>query len=285
MNTQLNLFEFNNYRSFLNCVFDQFKNKNPRFTYGSWAKNLGLKSNTSIIKVLNGQREAGSEIAEKLIQYFKFNPDEGAYFLDLIRLSKAKKDPRLAVVILERMKKKYSRANVKILDEKEFSVIAHWWYYGLRQLIKISAIPNDPIWIAKQFHFKVTPSDIKKAIQDLISLGLVDLENEGKTLRLTKDALDTSHDLSSEALKRFHQNMLENAKISLEKIAVKERFISSMTTAIAIEDLPRAKEFLDSCLDEFCRLFEVQNPDTVFQLQFQLFPLTKLQSKTKGVLS
>src|SRR3989338_5648758 len=134
METTLNIFEFTNYRSYLQAYYDDTKKKNLSWSYEAWSRKLGLQNNSSIIKILQGHREAGPDITYKLVDYFKFKNDERAYFEDLIRLSKAKKDPRLAVALMQKMQKQHSKSNVKFLDDREFSAISYWWFYAIRQM-------------------------------------------------------------------------------------------------------------------------------------------------------
>src|SRR3989338_2790462 len=275
MEAHQNIFEFTNYRSYLQAYYDDAKKNNPSWSYEAWSRKLGLQNNSSIIKILQGHREAGPNITYKLVDYFGFKSDERAYFEDLIRLSKAKKDPRLAVALMKKMEKQQPKSNVKFLDDKEFSAISYWWFYAIRQMTRLKDFRNDSHWIAKKLSFRVQPKEIKKAIQILLDLGLLKLDKKSNRLHISKDRINTSDDIASEALKRFHEGMLENAKSAIRSVKVKERQISGCTLAIAQEDIPEARKFIQQFEEEFIKLFDCKNADTIYQLNTQFFPLIK----------
>lgn len=285
METQLNIFEFTDYRSYLNSYYQDTKKKNYAWSYEAWAQKMGLKSNSSILKILNGQREAGPEVTHKFIDYFKFKNDERIYFEDLVRLSKAKKDPRLAVALMQKIQKTHPKSKTKFLNDKEFSAISHWWFYAIRQMVRLIGFKNDPKWISRKLAFHVPSKEINKAINILVKLKLLKLDQKTKQLSTTKERLNTSDDVASEALKRFHEEMLMNAKTAIRSIAVKDRQISGCTLAVSKEDIPKAKKLVREFEEEFSKLFDSKNADTVYQLNVQFFPLIKnLIPNKKGVI-
>src|SRR3989338_1064134 len=273
MEQKPNIHEYTSYRAYLQSHYEDSKKKNPSWSYEAWARKLGLKNNTSILKIIHGQREAGPAIAQKFSEYFKFDVDERVYFEDLIRLSKSKKDPRLAVALMYKMMKQYPQSKVRFLNDKEFSAISHWWFYVIRQMTKLKGFRNDAQWISRQLHFHVPPKEIKKAIEILQELKLLKIENS--ELKMTKERLNTSDDVASEAVKRFHEEMIENAKQAVRSVPVLERQISGVTLAVSEEDLPKAKHIIEEFEEKFSKLINSKNANTVYQLNTQFFPLLK----------
>ncbi|MNT06148.1 hypothetical protein D3C72_1408020 [compost metagenome] len=82
-----------------------------------WAQRMGLRDTSSITKILNGAREPGELITERLVAYFDFNDKDKLYFEDMIRLKKISKDPRLSAVLMEKM-------GVEALESQSFTVQA-----------------------------------------------------------------------------------------------------------------------------------------------------------------
>lgn len=107
----VNIFSFNDYRSFLLAYAHVMKEKNPRWSFGAWARRLELKTTSSLTKILQGDRNPGAEITDKFVKYFRFSEQETEYFRDLIRLEKIKHDGRLVSLLVEKMKKEYPTAS------------------------------------------------------------------------------------------------------------------------------------------------------------------------------
>ena len=65
---------------------------------------------------------------------------------------------------------------------------------------------------------------------------------------------------------------------------VQERDISSMTLAIDRKKLQKAKELINKFKDDMEELIESNNPDDVYNLSIQLFPLTVRTGETNATL-
>lgn len=270
----LNVKHFSDYRDFLNAHFASKKISNPKWSYGLWATRLGLKATSSLTKIINNERAPGPEITNKLASYFCFDENELNYFTDLIRLSKIKDDPRLSVLLMERMGREHPDAKLKILEDKSFQIISNWFCMAIREMVRLNDFKEDPAWIQKRLSFEVKTSDIRKALEDLLQLGLLKRGADGKLIT-SSGLLHTTNDISSEAIKRHHEQMIDNSKISLRRDNVEIREFSAQTLTINLSKLPEAKELIRQFKGKFTRLLEETQGDETYQLQIQFFPLTK----------
>ncbi len=274
MKVSQEIHHFTDYRAYLVAHAQDMKRQNSSWSYGSWAKRLGLKTTSSITKIIQGDRDPGPGVTEKLIQYFRFNPIQAEYFRDLVRLYKVRHDPRLSVLLMEKMGKDHPNGAIRILDDKTFSAISNWYYLPLREMLRMKGFIESADWISKKLRFKVTPREVTQAYRTLEYLGLAQRDASGR-LRITEGKINTTHDVASEAIKRYHEQMLENAKISIRTCPVEEREITGTSLAIRSENLSRAKEMVREFRKKFAQTFEEENGDSVVQFQLQLFPLTK----------
>lgn len=274
MATEYNIHEYTDYRTFLRSYSQDMKQKKVTWSYGAFAQALKLKTTSSITKIVQGQRDAGPEITEKMISFFGFNEKQAQYFRDLVRLEKIKKDPRLSLILMEKMGKEHPDGSLKIMDDKSFLVISNWYYLALRELCRMKKFKEEPQWIANLFQFKVTARDISHAIRTLLDIGLLKRKSNGR-LYVDHGRLNTTNDIASEAIKRYHEQMLENATVAIRKFSVDEREITSTSLLMSSKNIDVAKELIRDFKKKFERLMEEDSGDQVFQLQIQLFPLTK----------
>ena len=135
-----------------------------------WARQLGLKDTSSITKILNGQRHPGSKLTQKLSDFFEFEHEESQYFEDLVRLQKHGNDPKLCIAIMERMEKLHPNAQMRIIDLSPFNLISHWYCLVIREMVRLESFKEDYEWISSKLNFKVTPKEVKKTINLLLSL-------------------------------------------------------------------------------------------------------------------
>lgn len=275
MAISLSVTNFTDYRAFLIAHAQERKVKVPRWTYGSWAKRLNLKATSSLTKVIHGQRNPGPDITEKLVAYFRFSPSEADYFRDLVQLHKVKKDPRLAVVLMERLQKDSSSNGISFIDEKTFSVISEWYCYAVREMVRLDHFFENPNWIAAKLRFKTSPRQIRKAVDDLLSVGLLQRNSRGR-LEIREARIDTSHDVASEAIKRNHEQTLENAKLAIRNVEIGLREMTGATMVMSTDSVPAAKEAIRRFRRKFAQTFEVNRGNAVYQIHVSLFPLTRV---------
>jgi uncharacterized protein (TIGR02147 family) len=277
MHQRLNVHQFTDYRTFLTAYVQGNKQAKPQWSYGAWAQNLGLKTTSSITKIIQGQREPGPAITEKLIKYFGFNQKQAQYFRDLVRLEKIKNDPRLSVLLMQKMGKDHPDASLRIMDDKVFLTISNWYILALRELCRAGHFKEDPEWIAQQFHFKVTSREIRQAIEALIELQLLQRDRQGR-LKIIDGRIDTTTDVASEAIKLYHEQMLTHAKEAIRKFGVKEREFTATSLLMSSKNIEKAKTLIRDFRHNFEKLMEEDSGDQIYQIQIQLFPLTKKES-------
>ena len=272
--SSLNIFQYACYRAFLTAYSAEKKQQNPHWSFGLWAKNLGLAGTASLTMVLNGQRNPGRGMAQKFLDYFKFNKCEAEYFQDLIRLKKVENDPRLSVLLMEKLAHLGPHVNFIKISSEQLRVISGWHYYAIREMIHLADFREDADWIVARLNFKLTAREVTKAINDLLALGLLARGEQGE-LVCSFGSLDTESDVASECLKKFHEEMIGHARTAIRKTDVKNRSINGMTLTINQVDLAKAKELICRFQDDLCKLMEVKNGDATYQCNIQFFPLTR----------
>jgi uncharacterized protein (TIGR02147 family) len=266
--------EFTDYRSFLLAHAQRAKQERSSFSLGHWARRLGLKDTSSLTKILNGDREPGDQMTERLVDYFKFNSREADYFRDLVRLSKIRRDPRLSVALLEKMAKKYPSGSFRQLDEKSFSLLANWFYLPLREMIRFEEFQESSDWINSNLQFHVGARDLRLAVETMLELNLLSRDEKGR-LQVTDAQVVTQNDYASEAIKRYHEQMLEHAKLAIRKFSVDEREYQADCIIINTSNIPLAKQMIREFRKKLTESLEEHSGDSVYQLQIQFFPLTK----------
>ncbi|MFL5814225.1 MAG: TIGR02147 family protein [Bdellovibrionia bacterium] len=270
------VYEYSDFRLYLREVYKIRKSSSRHWTYDTWAKKLGLKSSSTLIMILQGSRNPGPKLAQALASSLELKPNEAHYFQDLISLEKAKKNPHLHVVLLERLRKQNPVRSFRMIDRDSFSAISNWYCYAIREMVDLKDFREDPEWIQARLHFKVSKKEITDAIESLLRLGLLERDENG-FLKYAPGAVSTGNDLHNEGLKRFHEQTLENAKQALRLIDPKDREISGVTFTLNREDIPKAKEILRRAHHEILNIAAKSNADGLFQLETVLFPLARME--------
>lgn len=121
---------------------------------------------------------------------------------------------------------------------------------------------------------EVTLDQVESSLELLFDMGLLVEEEDGGISR-GEPSLTTGHEVRSLAIGNYHRQMLERAANSIVNVPREFRDVSALTVCIDAEKVSEVKgrihAFRESLLD-FCD--RDANPEAVFQINFQLFPLT-----------
>lgn len=272
---ETSIFDFDNYKDYLvTCGLPEGKYGHTSRNLQSWANRLGYKSPSSLSMVLTGERFPSKDMVNRLAGDFKFSSRERKYFELSIELEKARQKGKETDSILEKIKKLTPEKTHFSIGLTEFKVISEWYVVAVKQLIDTENFIEDLDWISKRLRKKVSPSQIRSAINNLLELGIIERDSSGK-LKVMKAGLITSNDIPSSAIKKHHYGMLQRAQDALMEQSTDERQINSTTMRIKSEDLPEAKKVLFEFLKEFSTRFQDESSEDIFQLNMQLFQLTK----------
>lgn len=272
------IYEYKDYREFLRHYVSRRKRENPDWTIAGWARELGLLATTSITKILNGQREPGERICQKLTEYFRFNSEESKYFDYLVHLNKCT-DSTMREVFTEKLLRLTPTIGKLSIDEARLQIVAEWVHMAIRQMAGVQPLPNDPAWIARQLIFESSVEQVQQAIENLLQLGML-IERDGK-LSKSETWLASTEDIPSKALRSHHSQMIENAKQAIEKVPVLQREIRGMTMAVPLDKMDMAKAMIRQFTEDIAKLMNENSTDQVYQLNVQFFPLTQFENKSE----
>ncbi len=275
------IYEHTNYRTYLQAFVSFKKAKQPQWTYGQWAKALGLKATTSITMVLNGQRQPGEGLARSLALYFKFDENEQHYFYNLIQLSKAGTESHLKEILKKEITLHAARESKDVLDPNVFTMISNWYYLAIRQMAKTPYFNPSAKWIVNSLRFSITEKTAEHAVRTLKKLKLLAVDKNGN-ITLSKAPVSTENDVAREAYKIYHEEVTKLALKAIRTIPVHERQFRALTLPISKNQLPQAKELIQKFADDFDKLLYCSEGGEIYHLNLQLFPVASLNNDQKG---
>ena len=279
--TRTDVTRFGDYRAFLLAHVQDCKRSNPSWSYGVWAKRLAVQDVSSITKIIQGQRDPGPTMLKRLIRYFEFTSKQSQYFEDLVRLKKIQGDPRLSVLLLEKMGKSHPNCMQTILSDDQFQIISNWYCTAIREMVRLEAFLEDPQWIAKVLKFKISTVEADRAISLLLKVGLLHRDQNGR-LQIASGRYQTTSDYASEAVKRYHESMLDHAKTAIRLVAVENREFNATVIGIKQNRIEEAKLMIRDFQNQFSKILEECPSELVYQMQIQFFPLTRPVSNSNA---
>jgi len=277
----LDLYSFTNYREYLNAFYISKRAKNPNYSMSTFVRKAGLGENSRgyLKLVIEGKRNLTSTTVRRFIDALALKGKEALYFENLVFFNQAKnaKDKNYYFGRLEAAADGKNSEQFELL-RAHYQYHTSWYYVAVRELVGLSNFNEDATWITAALRNKINRRQAQEAISVLLQLGMIRRSETGKLMQ-SEPLVKYTGGTFSEIHHQFHLEMIERAKESLISDSYEERNGSGLTLSCDYSKLPEIKREIDIFRDKVNLLFGVgsQNPDTVFQINIQLFQLTPLK--------
>lgn len=268
------LFAQTDYRTILREGYTTRKQRKQGFSYQSWARQLGLRSPSTLAMILNGQRHPGDSLVHRFALDLELSGSESQYFSDLVTLQKNRgKDIELTVALVDRIRKRRKHWGFRFVEFETLESISNWYYVAIREMVGLADFKEDPFWICGRLHFKITPKEAAQAIKRLVALKLLKREN-GKLVAADAE-VDIGNDLKNLAVQKLHQQAIDHSREALTKVAPKDREYQVTTLVMNSLDLEECKKWIRKFHDDFCDRFERPGGNHLYQVNLCLYPMTR----------
>lgn len=128
--------------------------------------------------------------------------------------------------------------------------------------------------MARVLEPEIKEEEVSKALNVLDRAGLIK-KDQGQWKAIDK-TVKTDREVQSLKVAKFHEQMIDLSKKAMYEIPSEKREISGTTIRIPSDILPQIKDILYEVRQNILSLAEnSKDPDQIYQLNFQLFPLVK----------
>ncbi|MGE3680775.1 MAG: TIGR02147 family protein [Bdellovibrionales bacterium] len=269
------IFDYSDYRAFLRDSYRFLKETQTRFSFRKFSAEAGFKAPNALKLLIDGKRNLTLQSIRKVIKALKLSSDEGTFFKNLVFMNQAESTRERLSYAQELCKSRVFR-ELYPLESLQFAFYNEWYHIPIRELVASLEFQEDPEWIARRLRDKITPEQATQALSNLIELGLLKRDGNGR-LRQAHANITTGHEISSSAVAEFHRQMMKLASDSIDEVERHRREISSSTILVDEKSFPRIKELVQ----EFRRRLLAEAGDisasssaVVYQISFHVFPLT-----------
>lgn len=277
MKREPDIFDYIDYRKYLADYYAFKKEQSPRFSYRYFSRQAGFNSPGYLLDVVKGSKNISPKTMEGFCRILGLNNRKRQYFADLVHFNQAK-NPETKRYHYEQLIPVFKKEHGTRLKDKQYEFYSNWYGPVIREMVGMRHFNESPEWISKKLKNLVTPAQAKKMLETLLELNLVTKGADGK-LSTTETHLCTPPEVSEVVVTKFHKEMLDLAKESLEKDEGTQREISCLTAALT----PAKFETIKQTIQEFETKLALQMKETgkedeeeeVYQFNFQLFSLTK----------
>lgn len=277
MNQSLDLkpqvYRYHDYRSYLSDVISFFKAKDKSFSLRSLCKSADV-SVTFFSMVLSEQRNLTEGVLKKIAKKLKIESRELTYLTLLMQLTDSD-SPEERIQALKKLQKfsEYQSENKKELEV--FSYLTKWYYVAIRELANLDGFKEDVVWIQKTLSPKLTPVQIREALDYLKAEEFLVADKNGRLVPSEK-IVDCLGGIFRLSLSQYHSQMFQHAVDSIHKNTREERTILGHTFCVSIKGYEEISQLMSETLKKVQDIeLKDSEPERLYHVSLAAFPLSE----------
>lgn len=254
---------------------DYLRAVDSKLSYRSLSKKIGLKSSSFLHHFLDGSKQASEEIIDKICDAVDFTGDEKRFAMLLTQLGQSQASFERAYYAKQIFKLRGYKSRFP-LSAAQLSLYENWYYVPFLELLGNKKFVCTRENLNHLLSLQLTESDFKKMVENLTQLGLIKESASGKIIK-NKGNIELESGIASHLVTDFHSKMISLAKQSLETMDDNEREVLSLTFSMSRTKYDEVSQLARDFYSDMFELLSKHDSDAedVFQLNIQLFPLTK----------
>jgi uncharacterized protein (TIGR02147 family) len=275
VNTASNIYNFSDYREFLKDRYRQLKEIDPVFSFRNFSKQAGFGSPNYLKLVMDGKRNLSFEAIAKFAKGLRLDNHESEFFRYLVECNQCDIPTKRQVFEAKLM---YLRElfKVKTLIPELYDYYHDWYHSAIYEMVKKGRVKNDPSWIAASLVPSISEEEARLSISLLGRLNYVSLMDG--YLQAEQPKVDTK---SVELAQKIHyEQMAELAAQSLYTQGPDTQDFGAITLSLPADKVGELKEKIHALITQVAGSGSENPGDAVFQLNIQLFALTKPATNT-----
>lgn len=274
------LFEYDNYRTFLEDYYAFMKKKKANFTLKYFAKKAGLNSASFCMYIIDGRRNLSYRTIPSFIRALELKGKKAEYFENLVLMNQSvtledKERYANAINKLRKTTKYYS------LKKRQHAYFEEWYYPVIRELAAFANWQGDFTRLGKMVRPAITSDKAKKAVELLLDIGLL-VKKEDGTHAQAEVAID-AEGLPQFLIRKARRDFLMKGIEASESISPQERHVSCSTVALSVENFQRASMLMTEFHKELAEMADADQgrpANIVFQVNLEAFPLSNSSGGT-----
>jgi len=274
-----NVFNYFDYREYLDAFFRERKKANPGFSYRVFADKCGFKSKSYLKMVIDGTKNLSESSIQRLNRVLKLNDKALAYFADLVAFNQAS-SVKVRNVYFDRLTQYNPRNAFRVLAREQYEFYSKWYHNTVRELVTMVDFGEDYELLGSMVKPPISAYRARQSVALLLRLGLIRKTKQGyeqaDTIITTGNDVPAIHgDAYSLAVLNFHLQNLALAAESIETCPKQERDISCLIVALDKGGIEYFKKEVHAFQEKLLKYVEGQQagrPNRVYHVNFQLFP-------------
>ncbi len=257
------------------------------YSYATFSAAADIRSPNYLKMIIEGQRNLSPDMVKKFSKALGFNKDDTEEFQLLVNYGQAT-DPLERNQHLKSLQDYRARRQVKSGEIKAevFEKVPDWVTWVLYALADQKDARFDYDRLFEILKGKALKDDIRRSLGRLVQSGELVIDSETGDIQKGRELMAGSEDIPVALVRKLQSELIYLALEALFQEDPHDREFGAMTVALTEEEYEQLKFELRQFRKRWFRDISVKRKlakgDRVFQMNIQLFPLTKRSQNPQG---
>jgi uncharacterized protein (TIGR02147 family) len=272
-----NIFDYNNYRKYLDDYQRARQAIDPSFTKSYVCKRIGLPNTRSFFNSIIKGQDISKTFIGRFITLLELNKEEARFFTVLVKFNQAEDADERELYFDQLIS--LNRTPKMIVAREAYAYYKNWYNSTVRALLNVYDFSGNYRELARMVVPEITEREARGAVKDLLKLGLIEKNGNGR-LKPTSKSIATDPYVKDEMVRQYQLQCLELAKNAVLKNGPLAKDLSTNVLYVSGQGLSRIRKQLNTFRSEVRAIAhkDEHTPDRVYQLDIFLFPNSKVRN-------
>jgi uncharacterized protein (TIGR02147 family) len=272
------IFDYTDYRQYLEAFYREQKARNPGFSYRSFAIKARISSVGLYKDVVNGRQRLSRRVVSKFSEAMGHSKREAEYFEAMVFFSDAKTVDERKLYFSRMMECHESRA--RKVEASQYEYYSCWYYSAVRALLSFYRFDGaDFESLGRKLSPPIRAPQARKAIEVLEKVDMIRKNAAGVyepcDQIVTTGNLECDRNVQSLNVITMQKNFNTLASEAFDRYSAQQMDMSTVTVSVSRHMLRTIKDELAAFRKKLLSLAEKDpNPECVYQLNCHFYPLT-----------
>lgn len=279
MNKKPVIYNYFDYREYLNDIFVHFKQVDPSYSHRKFLADAQIPGSTYLLRVLRVKRKLSLKYVANFSEAMKHNSSETQFFTMLVSFCN-EKNVNKKDLILKNLLKIRSEKTTYALEDKKLRYFEKWYYPVMRDLVALVNFDDDYNALGRMLVPSIKSEQAKGAVAFLLKNGFIRPREDNSGYEPSEPIVATPPSVNSTILSQFHKKNLQLDIDAFENSLLSDRSISSVTMSVSKGTFEKIRIEVQEFRKRLIALAREDNkPSMVCRVGFQVVPRAKVNKK------
>jgi uncharacterized protein (TIGR02147 family) len=278
----ISVFNFTDFREYLQYYFKEKKTANPDFSYQQFAQKTGISNRGFLYNILKGKKPLSRSHCFKFSQALGHSGNEALYFENIVSYAQTKNAEKRARYLEQALQvQSNTHTKIHLIRQDQYEFYSKWYHSAIRAYIDMFPFNGDYEELTEKLSPVVTVAQAEQSVHLLERLGLIKKDESG-LYTVTEKSIWASNEVAQTAISRFHIECTDLARNAIIHENPKTHNIISLTMGISKNGYQNICEETRIFKDKIIELVNSdKNTDRIYQYQLFFLPLSSGKSPFK----